>query len=153
MIKIISKILLVIMVCLMTTFCSPVHTAVKPTPAPAPTYDFKFYSHYLINDIFPLINEAAKPYRKFLTQEEAQVMVDTISVKIQNYLVKNKLYVFEKPKVQLFKLSNGQNVAFILRVEFKFLDKESSYKDLVNTVIINKKFLIFFGPEKTGEGI
>ena len=150
--KTIFKLLFILFLCFTTTFCTTLPTKTTIT-SPKPAYDFNFYTNHLIKGLFPQIRETVKPYNRFLSQEEAQEAVDKVFMTVSSYLTKNKIVVFEKPKVQIFKLSNDVNVVFILKVEIHFLDKAESKEDLLNTIIIAKKFLLFYGKEKKGEGI
>ncbi|MFW9872280.1 MAG: hypothetical protein ACFFG0_04185 [Candidatus Thorarchaeota archaeon] len=118
-----------------------------------PAYDFDFYSHSLSKNLFPKINNTLKPYNRFLSEDEAQEIVNKVSDIIFRYLKDNNLYVSRKPDIAIYKLDDGKYIAFVVRIEIHFLDKESSYKHLINTLIIVKKFLVFFGPKKLGVGV
>jgi len=149
--KKISKLLAVLILCLTTTFCAGIAPAEKSQPS-KPTYDYNFYTDHFKN-IISNTNKILDNYRNYLTSEEAQTICDRVLIETVNYITSNKLYILRKPTVDLFKLTNGKTVAFILRIEISFLDREESKKDLINTLKITKKFLIFYGDVRPGVDI
>jgi hypothetical protein len=113
---------------------------------------FTFYSDHL-SKLYSEIEKFVEPCSKAFDEEEGQLLVDGVSTLITNYVIKNKLCITDPPLVQIFKLRNNKNKAYVLKVEIRFFDKKESFKDLINTVIFTKKFLIYFGYKKTGVGI
>lgn len=155
MMKITTKLILVLFMCLIISCATaaPPPSTVVQKQITSEQYNFDFYANHLSKGVFPQIEKTIKPYKKFLTQEECKKLANEVFDCIWIYINNNNLYISKKPTVQVFKLSSKTKVAFVLRIEIHFLDKESSFKDLVNTVIFTKKFLIFFGKERTGAGI
>ena len=144
--KILTKIFLVICLCL-TVSCSGV-PVVPSTVSPA--YNFSFYSDHLSKGMFPEIEKVVISYKRFLTIKDCENLIEDVFDCTWCYIEKNKLYVSQEPVVKVSKLESKTNVAFVLSVEIHFLDKETSFKGLINTIIITKKFLIFLDRKLTG---
>jgi hypothetical protein len=149
--KIFLKIILLICLCL-TISCATI-----PSSKTRPTYNFDFYSTNLSKGLFPEIEHVIKPYKKYLTKDEAQNLSNDVFICVMKYAGDHKLFLFSKPLIQTFGFSNDSETEylFILRVELHFVDEESSVKEanMINTIIFTKAFLIFSGKKPIGAGI
>lgn len=144
--KMIYKLALIICLCMILA-CSTIPSKPDKTNTKS-TYDFVFYSTHLSKHLYPQIKEFIKPFKRNMSREEVQIIVDGVTMLVGNYIYKNQLYISCKPLVQIFKLGNDEHIAYVLKTQISFLDKEESFRDLINTVIITKKFLVYFGYNK-----
>lgn len=144
--KMIFRFALVILLCL-TLSCSTALS--KPDKVNTKdVYNFEFYSNHLSKHLYPQIKKFVEPYHKNMSADEAQIVVGGVSTLVTNYIIENQLFITRPPLVQIFELENNKHIAIVLKVQMTFLDKEESFRDLVNTVIIVKQFLLYFGPKK-----
>ena len=143
----VKKSLVIVLLCIILT-CTPILPSISKCESQTST--FEIYSTHLSKNVFPHIKEMGKKYSKDITQEEANYLTNTIFAYLVNYFSENDLKISRPPLVQLFKLSNGVNIAVVLKIQISFVDKDESFKDLSNTIIFNKKFLIFFSQNSKG---
>jgi hypothetical protein len=153
MTKKIFSFLLILLLCFSTAACANISTPKKEIPPQLELkHDFKYYSEHFQN-IFSIVNELSKDYKRYLTGEEAQSLVDEVSFNIIGYLKENHLFFLQKPKVQLFKFMKDDDTAFILRIQIKILDEDTSVNSLPLPLTIDKTFLIFISSKHRGVGI